>query len=48
MIHKSLTNSLNDNAYIVKIHYLISMLVRLEQAFLETAQKLKNPFTLKI
>src|ERR671939_1652783 len=38
-------NSLNDNAYILKIHYLINMLVRLEQAFLETAQKLKNPFT---
>src|SRR5919205_375937 len=45
MIDMSLLNSLNDNTYIPKIHYLVNMLVRLEQMFLETAQKLKNPFT---
>src|ERR671926_1721774 len=45
MIHMSLSNSLNDNTYISKVHYLVNMLVRLEQVFLETAQKLKNPLT---
>src|SRR5919202_862204 len=45
MIDMSLLNSLNDNTYIPKIHYLVNMLVRLEQVFLETAQKLKNPLT---
>jgi hypothetical protein len=45
-IYKTLSNLfINDNVYILKILYLINMLVRLEQAFLETTQKLKNPFT---
>jgi hypothetical protein len=36
---------LNENVYILKILLLNNMLVRLDQAFLETTQKLKNPFT---
>ena len=43
--HIHYITALNDNVYILKILYIINMLVRFEQAFLETAQKLKNPFT---
>jgi glycyl-tRNA synthetase (class II) len=43
--YKTLTYPLNDNVYILKILLLNNMLVRLDQAFLDTTQKLKNPFT---
>jgi glycyl-tRNA synthetase (class II) len=43
--YKTFPYPFNDNVYIVNILLLNNMLVRLDQAFLETTQKLKNPFT---
>ena len=43
--YKTLLYPLNDNVYILNILLLNNMLVKLDQAFLETTQKLKSPFT---
>jgi glycyl-tRNA synthetase (class II) len=43
--HKTFPYPFNDNVYIPNILLLNNMLVRLDQAFLVTTQKLKNPFT---
>ena len=43
--YKTLLYPFNDNVYILNILLLNNMLVKLDQAFLETTQKLKSPFT---
>src|ERR687883_1806909 len=43
--YKTLPYPFDDNVYILNVLLLNNMLVKLDQPFLETTQKLKNPFT---